>query len=221
MAPFGKIYSYPNNFRVTRAQVVAAINGLEVPLVEDFTMGTTNKTPDFLAKFPMGKVPGLECADGFCLAEGAAIARYLASVGPAAPQLLGSDPKTQARIAEWAHFSEGELAANLSPPVLMALMKAIPFDEQRYNTALANIDRALKRIEVAVQGGKKYLVGEQLTLADVMVAGPLFLAFKLFADAEMRKGAPGVVAWIQGIAEIPEFKKFFGNLELCETRRKA
>jgi hypothetical protein len=35
-----------------------------------------NKKPEFLAKFPLGKIPAFEGANGFNLAEGAAIARY-------------------------------------------------------------------------------------------------------------------------------------------------
>lgn len=66
MAPFGTIYTYPGNFRVHRAQVIAALNGLELNIPE-FAMGVTNKTPEFLAKFPLAKVPAFEGADGFCL----------------------------------------------------------------------------------------------------------------------------------------------------------
>jgi elongation factor 1-gamma len=39
-------------------------------------MGVTNKSPEFLAKFPFGKIPAFESADGFRLFEGDAIARY-------------------------------------------------------------------------------------------------------------------------------------------------
>jgi elongation factor 1-gamma len=39
-------------------------------------MGVTNKKPDFLAKFPLGKVPCFEGVDGFTLFESSAIAQY-------------------------------------------------------------------------------------------------------------------------------------------------
>ncbi|RYP33845.1 hypothetical protein DL767_004575 [Monosporascus sp. MG133] len=221
MAPFGKIYSYPGNFRVQRAQVAAALNGLEISVPEDFKMGETNRTPEFLSKFPMGKVPALECADGFCLTEGAAICRYLASVGPKASQLLGADPKTQARISEWSFFAENELAANVLPLSVMCIFKLEPYDESRYNTCLANAERACKAIETVLAGGKKHLVGDELTLADIMVAGILFWAFKFFVDAELRKGLPNTVAWIQNVTGTKEFKDVFGPLEMCETRTKA
>ena len=41
-----------------------------------FEMGKTNKSPEYLAKFPMGKVPALETADGKTLYESGAIAYY-------------------------------------------------------------------------------------------------------------------------------------------------
>ncbi|RYP60346.1 hypothetical protein DL769_008155 [Monosporascus sp. CRB-8-3] len=221
MAPFGKIYSYPGNFRVQRAQVVAALNGLEVSVPEDFKMGETNRSPEFLSKFPMGKVPALECADGFCVAEGAAICQYLASAGPKASQLLGADPKTQARVSEWSYFTETELVSNVVPLAVMCVFKIAPFDEGRYSTCLGNIERACMRIETALAGGKKHLVGDELTLADIMVAGVLFWTFKFFVDSEMRKELTNTVAWIQNMAETKEFKDAFGALQMCETRTKG
>jgi elongation factor 1-gamma len=65
------------------------MNGLEIEL-PPFTMNETNKTPEFQAKFPLGKVPTFEGADSFCLTESAAIATYLAQSGPKSGQLLGT-----------------------------------------------------------------------------------------------------------------------------------
>lgn len=199
---------------------MAAVNGLEVPLTENFQMRVTNQTPEFLAKFPMGKVPALECADGFCVAEGGAICTYLARAGPKAAQLLGADAKTEALIAQWSYFADTELIPSILPPAVMVLMKLIPFDEARYEKCAADTLRALKCLEAALQGGKKYLVGDSLTLADIMVSGTLFAATKFLVDAEMRKEAPNVVAWLQGLAALPEFEPL-GELVLCETRTKA
>jgi elongation factor 1-gamma len=204
----------------SQAQFVAALNGLEAPYAEDFQMGVTNKSSEFLAKFPLGKVPAMECADGFCITEGAAICEYLAKSGPAADQLLGpsSEPKTQATISMWSFFAENELVSNALTIMLMFVFKMVPYDEARCNTAFASLERALKRVNAALEGGTKYLVGDKLTLADIMVVGVLFPCFKLFVDAEMRKGIPNVVSYAQGLAEQAEFKSTFGALELCEER---
>jgi elongation factor 1-gamma len=53
----------------------AAIAGLDVDL-QPFEFGVTNKTPEFVNKFPHAKIPTFEGEDGFTLLEGASIARY-------------------------------------------------------------------------------------------------------------------------------------------------
>lgn len=57
-------------------QAVAAVGGVEITIAEGYEYGVTNKTPEFLAKFPMGKVPALETPSGLNIFEGTAIARY-------------------------------------------------------------------------------------------------------------------------------------------------
>lgn len=180
-------------------------------------MGVTNKTPEFLAKFPLGKVPAFEGADGFCLAESAAIATYVAQSGPKAAQLLGADAQARAKIAEWVIFSEVELSAH-AHPWLLSFLKLVPFAAETHADAAERFQRALGKVEAAVKGGRRYLVGDGLTLADVMVASTLFLASSFLLDAEMRKAAPASVEWLRGIAATPEFAKHFGEYKPCETR---
>jgi glutathione S-transferase len=54
--------------------LIAAINGLELETIPGFDIPTGTKTPEYLAKFPMGQSPGFETKTGLCLAESAAIA---------------------------------------------------------------------------------------------------------------------------------------------------
>lgn len=44
--------------------------------LKPFEFGVTNKSPEFLDKFTLGKIPAFEGNDGFTLLEGASIARY-------------------------------------------------------------------------------------------------------------------------------------------------
>ncbi|KAI0172226.1 glutathione S-transferase [Hypoxylon sp. FL1284] len=220
MAPFAKIITYPNNFRVRRAQVVAAINGLEITTTEDeFQMRVTNQTPEFLAKFPLGKVPAMECADGFCVSEGGAMCTYLARSGPKAGQLLGADAKTEALISQWSYFAETELTPSIQPLIIMLVLKLMPVDEKLYEKSIDSLERALKAIDASLQGGKKFLVGDTVTMADIMVSAILYQSAGFLIDAEMRKSVPNVTAWLQGLAALPEFKPF-GELKDCETRIK-
>ena len=43
---------------------------------ENYTHFQDNKLPEYLDKFPLGKIPALEQKDGFKLFETSAVARY-------------------------------------------------------------------------------------------------------------------------------------------------
>lgn len=219
MAPFGTVYSYPGNPRVSRIQVIADINGLEldVPGPDRFDFQADTKKPEFLAKFPLGKVPAFEGADGFCLAESAAIATYVAASGPKAAQLLGADAQTKAKIAEWTLFCEAEAFPHVYPWLILFLGFR-PYDAAAHGAAAAGFQRALGKLEATVSDGRRYLVGGELTLADLMVAALLFHASGFLLDAEMRAAAPKSVEWLKGIAATPEFAKRFGEYKPCEKR---
>ncbi|XP_055610604.1 elongation factor 1-gamma-like [Uranotaenia lowii] len=71
----GTLYTYLDNFRVYKALIAALLpSSLVSP---NFVFGETNKSADFLKKFPFGKVPAFETADGKVLTESNAIAYYV------------------------------------------------------------------------------------------------------------------------------------------------
>lgn len=73
------LYTYPDNFRAQKALIAAKYSGAQLTVAKDFVFGETNKSPEFLKKFPLGKVPAFEGADGLCLTESNAIAYYVAN----------------------------------------------------------------------------------------------------------------------------------------------
>lgn len=84
--------------RSNRVKAVAGWSGVQLEH-QPFTMGVTNKTPEFLAKNPFGKVPLLETPDGTCIFESNAIARYVASSSRS--PLYPPSAATRARIDAW------------------------------------------------------------------------------------------------------------------------
>lgn len=75
MASIGKIYGPPSGAKVQRAVAAAKINGATLEVVPTAPVADSHK-PEFKSKFPLGKVPVLECTDGFTLTESRAILRY-------------------------------------------------------------------------------------------------------------------------------------------------
>lgn len=89
MAPFATLHTLTTivHAKVTKSLAAAALNDLEIIIPSNFVYGTTNKSPEYLAKFPHGKIPALETPSGFYLAESTAIAYYIAESGPAKDQV--------------------------------------------------------------------------------------------------------------------------------------
>ena len=61
---------------VLQIRAAAAFAGLKLDLPANYVHFEDNKKPEFLAKFPHGKIPALDGADGFRVFETSAIARY-------------------------------------------------------------------------------------------------------------------------------------------------
>ena len=73
------LYTYPNNFRACKVLIAAQYSGAQIKVVSEppeFVLGETNKTSQFLEKFPLGKVPAFITADGATIYESNAIAYY-------------------------------------------------------------------------------------------------------------------------------------------------
>ena len=58
------LYTYPDNFRASNVLIAAQYSGANVTVAQDppqFVLGETNKSADFLKKFPLGKVTDSPC----------------------------------------------------------------------------------------------------------------------------------------------------------------
>lgn len=53
---FQTLFTYPENFRAFKALIAAQYGGGNVKVSPGFVFGETNKSENFLKKFPLGKV---------------------------------------------------------------------------------------------------------------------------------------------------------------------
>ena len=57
------LYTYPDSFRAAKALIAAQYSKTAIKVVSEppeFVLGKTNKTAEFLEKFPLGKVSPFE-----------------------------------------------------------------------------------------------------------------------------------------------------------------
>ena len=152
----------------------------------DIMKGETH-TPQFLAQFPLGRIPAVAFDDGRRLAESNAIIRYLAR-GSA---LLPDDGFVQAKIDEllfWEQYSHEPYIATTRYHIVYlkrSLEQREAWRVERGEAALDLMDRML-----AEQG---WLVGKTMTIADIALVAYTRLAHEGgFALASRRN----VRAWI-------------------------
>ena len=181
-------------------------------------MGKTNRTPDFLSKFPLGKVPAFEGADGTTVFESDAITQYLAESGPLAAQLTGATTAERATIRQWICFAQCEIMDPVTHLVLWR-MGIRAYDEKIEEFNLGRLERSLACLETHLKGRTWFVSNEKLSLADITVAAALVWGFSMAIDAEMRAKYPSVVAWYERTLETEGVKQAFGEKSFIEKRQ--
>jgi len=217
MAVSGVLYTYSDNFRAHKGLIAAKYSGSDVKVVSgepDFIYGETNKSADFLKKFPSGEVPAFESSDKKVhLTEGNAIAHYLAN-----PQLRGETPEKQAEILQWINFSEHWLLPSVVALSLQALGSPVPNTQE--SVALEELKKGLALLNTQLSQ-HKYIVGDQVTLADVTLYADLVLAFTHVIDGGLRGANQNVTKWFQSLGALPQFKSVVGEVKLHGIDKKG
>merc|ERR1712186_55222 len=189
----GTLYTYPDNFRAQKALIAAKYSGAEVTLAKDFVFGETNKSPEFLKKFPLGKVPAFEGSDGLLLTESNAIAYYVGN-----DELRGgSDAAARAQVVQWMCMADNEIL----PPActwVFPTMGIMQFNKNAAERAKEDVKTALKTLNDHLLT-RTFLVGERVTLADIAVACTMISLYKQVLDPAFRKPFGNVTRWFNTV----------------------
>lgn len=212
MAPIGKLYTYPNNPRAFKALIAAKYNHVEIEL-PSFTFGSTNKEASFLQKFPFGKVPAFETADGHCISESNAIAYYVANAKKDSG-LLGHTPAEAARVQMFVNIADNEISP-AAATWLFPILGFIPYNKENTEKAKASLKKTLEILD-SILLTRTYLVGEAPTLADIHIVVALLHLYKMVFDVNFRKSFENVNRYFVTMVNQPEFKAVIGEVSLCE-----
>lgn len=160
-----KIHNFPRGVRGLRVMWQCEEMGLEY----QFVPVTFPPSKEYLALHALGSVPFLE-DDGVAQSESVAMMLYLAEQYGPTPLLPGRGDPRLARVLELTVFSEASLGGALN--TLMAAHFAAP-EADRRNWSVTGLEQRVRRqiefIELAL-GDQPYLVGADLTLADLAIA---------------------------------------------------
>ncbi|EIN05160.1 EF1G-domain-containing protein [Punctularia strigosozonata HHB-11173 SS5] len=224
MAPLGKLFGPESSPAVKpiwkefsrtieKCLAVAAYVDLEIerPL---YVHDVDNKKPDFLAKFPAGKIPTWEGSDGFLLFESTAIAKYLASLAPDSG-LLPTDPRTAALVNQWVSFAEKEIQAMNFPIYQITHGIIAPYNKTIHAHFVAQQFRGFDVVEKHL-ATRTFLVGERITLADISLAMSTLTAVYVTLGSAARAKYPNVIRHLETIVYHPKIKSVFGEIAYQE-----
>merc|ERR1712064_271821 len=205
----GTLYTYPDNFRAQKALIAAKYSGAELTVAKDFVFGESNKKPEFLNKFPLGKVPAFEGSDGVLLTESNAIAYYVAN-----EELRGgSDAAARAQVMQWMCMADSDILPAACTWVFPTL-GIMQFNKTATERAKEDIKAALKTLNDHLLT-KTFLVGERLTWADIAVACTMLSLYKQVLDPAFRKPFTNVNRWFTTVVNQPNAKAVLGQVDLC------
>lgn len=161
-----------------------------------------HKTAEFLKLNPNGKIPCM-VDDGFVLWESAAIVQYLAEKHK--PEMLGVGITDKALVQQWSFWTMTEA----QPPLVDILIQKIFMPEDKRDTGLiARREKQLPNLFAVLENelkGKKFLVGNVYSVADIMVGSAINLAMGV---GESFAQYPNIKAWMNEMQSRPAWRKF-------------
>jgi glutathione S-transferase len=189
-----KLYWAPRSRSFTALWLMEETGQPYERVLTDITTGA-QKTPEYLAINPMGKVPALGDGDA-TLAEAAAICAYVAERYPEAklaPPL--GDPK-RAKYLYWLFFSPGCIE-----PAIVQLATKIEM-----NPVAAGWGEAQRVFDVLdnALGKGPWILGDTFSAADIVIGSGLNFAVRIF---KMVPSRPSFDAYLDRCAARPAFQR--------------
>eukprot|EP00992_Anisonema_acinus_P000889 TRINITY_DN10320_c1_g1_i3.p1 TRINITY_DN10320_c1_g1~~TRINITY_DN10320_c1_g1_i3.p1 ORF type:complete len:433 (+),score=132.68 TRINITY_DN10320_c1_g1_i3:55-1353(+) len=196
----GKLYTSKEHC-TTKVLLTASFTGqkLDIPPCE---AGKDNITPEFLKKNPFGKLPVLELSDGFVF-ESAAICKHICRVTPKSG-LLGRNDLEASQVDQWCDFNCNELEPS-AMTWLGPILGHTAFNEELNRQAQDNIKNMMKALNQYFER-HQFLVGERITLADIVVAATFVPLYGKVIEPRLRSPVPCLNRWLECITQQPAFK---------------
>ena len=125
---------------------------------------------DYRTLNPLGTVPFLEDDGGVAINESVAMMLYIAQQHGPTPLLPTDNAALMAKCLQLTLFGETEVGMNLNP-LLAAHFMAGEADKRNWSVIglEQRVKRAIQHAETLIHG-RSYLVGDDLTLADISVS---------------------------------------------------
>jgi glutathione S-transferase len=182
--------------------------GADYDLVEVDILSGANKTPEYLARQPFGKVPAFE-HDGLDLYETDAIIRYINEAFPGI-DLVPADVVGRARMTQALDIIGGYAYPAMIGQIFIqrAVMPMMgnAADEDAIAAAIPQAETCVAALEKLI-GGNDYLAGDRLSLADLLLIPVYDYISQTPEGQKMLAKAPNLQRWWDRVRTRPCVEK--------------
>ncbi|QEW32444.1 glutathione S-transferase [Erwinia billingiae] len=188
------LYTTPLSGHGHRVKLLLTL--LNLPFEEREAGAEQRKTAEFLAVNPLGQVPVL-IDDGTAIVDSNAILIWLVKRYAPDSQWLPKDLKQEVEVHQWLAKAAGEIRYGVASARLIKQFST----PENYDSAKSVAAKFLPRMAQHLSG-RRWLVGEQATLADV--ACYAYVACAPEGGITLTP-FPAIQRWIQQVEAIPGF----------------
>ena len=188
------------------------------PLTLIQTTCDENQCAAIKPKAPTGTFPFLETEDGTALGQSKAMELYICEQYK--KELLGTNPFEQAQVHQWIDYATLEIT-NAANPLIDPIFGWKYHSKEVVNNSQKDLKKRMDVLEKHLEG-KEYLVGNNITLADIIMFNKIRFVMQFLYPQQMRDNIfKNVNKWFSKIMETPEAKKAYGRIILCKQPVKA
>lgn len=204
---------------VRKVLAFAAEKGIEL---EARSVGIGDAAPEFRQASPFGKMPALVDGD-YGLADSSAIIHYLEALRPE-PALIPAEPRARGRVIWFEEFAD-TILMGCGAKMFFNRVVAPLFLKREGDPRVADAaeKEELPPILAYLEGvvpESGFLVGDQLTLADLAVTSPLANLGHMGVEVD-RKRFPRTAAFAERILSRPSFATLVARERAYLDRARA
>ena len=183
----------------------------------DADLEDTKKRNTYAQKTPTTTLPFLETKNGN-ISESISIEIFLAKKYK--PEILGSNTFEHAKINQWIEFANCEIQ-NCAKELIYPIFKG----KKPENKGNENDDKKFKKylslLEKEFKKGNKFIMGNKLTLADIVLFRYLRFFFMFYLTEKIRNSlCPKLTLWFENIMNTQEAIEAYGRTLLCKKQLK-
>lgn len=207
-----KLHVLPTANRSTSVLITALVS--KVPFSVVFETPASCKTDDFLQIHPFGKLPAAQTPEG-PIYESNAIARYFARKSKS---LYGSNLYEETQVDQWLDTIRMDFipASKFGLAVFGFPDNFFKYDLKNFHHDMHEFIKLLKIVDQKLTG-KHYLVGQHLTIADIVLVSDLTYFYRYTFTEKERLQLPNLTAYYYNLLKIPEFKSVIGKPHYPDT----